>query len=124
MNIGRKIYYEKSTGNVLVDTGERSGDVIETTREQDFESFKSLIQRVPESVGVLKLEYGQYFDDFASASGYRINTDTEELEFNYETNNEKTTTEVFQKPLADQVADLTVELSNTRLELARLLERH
>ncbi|MEK3838447.1 MULTISPECIES: hypothetical protein [unclassified Paenibacillus] len=81
MNIGRKIYYEKSTGNVLVDTGERSGDVIETTQEQDFESFKLLVQRVPESVGVIKLGYGQYGEDFAAASGYRINLDTEELEF-------------------------------------------
>ncbi|WP_405175096.1 hypothetical protein MHI27_27475 [Paenibacillus sp. FSL H8-0261] len=35
MQIGRKIYYDNATGNVLVDTGERSSDVVETTQALD-----------------------------------------------------------------------------------------
>jgi hypothetical protein len=32
--IGRTLYYDKTTGNVLCDTGEREGGVIETTDTQ------------------------------------------------------------------------------------------
>jgi len=57
MQIGRKIYYEKSTGNVILDTGEREGSVVETTTAQDFASYVVLSQRVPETVGVIQLVY-------------------------------------------------------------------
>ena len=75
MEIGRKIYYELSTGNVLQDCGERSGSVIETTQEQDFASYVSLSQRVPSTVGVIQLTYGQYADKFG-VYYYSINTTT------------------------------------------------
>ena len=72
MQIGRRIYYELATGNVIVDTGERQGAVVPTTIEQDFTTYAALAQRVPETVGVLELEFGQYAEDFAACSGYRI----------------------------------------------------
>ncbi|ASS76490.1 hypothetical protein CIG75_17010 [Tumebacillus algifaecis] len=65
MQIGRKIYYDKATGNVLVDTGERSGDVVETTIEQDFSSYVALAERVPATVGVLELPFGEFAENFA-----------------------------------------------------------
>lgn len=34
MQIARRIYYDKSSGNIIVDTGERSGAVVETTIER------------------------------------------------------------------------------------------
>ncbi|MEK4882282.1 MULTISPECIES: hypothetical protein [Paenibacillus] len=83
MEIGRKIYYEKATGNVLVDTGERSGNVVETTREQDFKVYKALAARVEDTVGLIELEYGEYKQDFMECSGYRVNIETGELEFSY-----------------------------------------
>lgn len=83
MEIGRKIYYEKITGNVLLDTGERSGFVKETTQEEDFETYKVLTERVPETVGCLQLEYGQYTQDFAECSGYCVNPVTLEFEFTF-----------------------------------------
>lgn len=64
MKIGRKIYYEKLTGNILQDCGEREGSVIETTLEQDFSSYVSLAERVPSTVGVIQLTYRQYADKF------------------------------------------------------------
>lgn len=64
MQIGRKIYYEKSTGNVLQDCGEREGSVVETTAEQDFESYIALSQRVPDTVGVVQLEFGKDREKF------------------------------------------------------------
>ncbi|MEK5640539.1 MULTISPECIES: hypothetical protein [Paenibacillus] len=56
--IGRKIYFDKETGNVLLDTQEHVGFVVETTEEQDYESYLALKGRNPETVGVIKLEYG------------------------------------------------------------------
>ncbi|WP_431809871.1 DUF4376 domain-containing protein [Brevibacillus agri] len=74
MKIGRKIYYDKVTGNVLVDTGERVGAVVKTTIEQDFEVYVALSERVPETVGCLQLEYGQDSDKFAQFR-YRVDPD-------------------------------------------------
>lgn len=78
MKIGRKLYYEMATGNVLVDTGERSGDVIETTTEQDFTSYTALQGRVPETVGVVQLEYGQFAEEISRYS-IRIDPATGEI---------------------------------------------
>lgn len=49
MEIGRRIYFDKLTGNVLVNTGERSGNVIETTVEYDLQVYKALSERNPET---------------------------------------------------------------------------
>ncbi|MBE2934946.1 hypothetical protein HPJ99_06820 [Anoxybacillus flavithermus] len=105
--IGRKIYYDKLTGNVLLDTGERVGFVLPTTIDQDFESYEELKQRVRETVGVIQLEYGQYAEDFAQCNGYRVNPETLELEFSYPDPNATEPQEpVYQKPLTEQVKEL------------------
>jgi hypothetical protein len=59
LQIGRKIYYEKATGNVIFDKGEMQGDVIDTTIDQDFESFTVLSKRTKDSVGLIQLTYGE-----------------------------------------------------------------
>ena len=64
MKIPRKIYYELSTGNVIQETSEREGSVVETTLDQDFQSYASLSERVKSTVGVIQLTYGQYADKF------------------------------------------------------------
>lgn len=81
--IGRKIYYDKLTGNILVDTGERCGDVIETTTEQDFQCYAALAQRVSETVGVIQLAYGEMAEDFAQSEGFRVDLSTGGLLFSY-----------------------------------------
>jgi hypothetical protein len=70
--IGRKIYYDKATGNVILDTGEKMGAVVETTVDQDFETYQALKERVRDTVDVIQLEYGQYAEDFAQCNGYRV----------------------------------------------------
>lgn len=131
--IGRKIYYDNTMGNVLVDTGERSGDVIETTREQDFTAYKALSDRVEETVGCLELEYGEYREDFSECNGYRVNVETLELEFSYPDPNE---TELPQEPqyitpLSDRIelvesdnAGLTLELAQTQARLNHAEQEH
>jgi hypothetical protein len=84
MEIGMKIYFEKATGNVVVNTGEQVGRlVVETTEDQDFATYKALAERVRDTIGVVKLKYGQFRREFAECNGYRVNPDTEDLEFIY-----------------------------------------
>ncbi len=120
MQIGRKIYYEKATGNVLVDTGERQGSVIETTQEQDFETYQALAERVPETVGYIQLEYGEYAQDFAQCNGYKINPGTKELEFSYPDPNEPGEPQepAYQKPLTKEVADLKQAIAELTILMA------
>ncbi|MNW49254.1 hypothetical protein D3C74_266650 [compost metagenome] len=83
MQIGRKIYYDTLTGEVLIDVGEHSGFVRETTKDEDFSAYAVLAERVPESVGLIQLEYGAYALEFRTCNGYKVNTETLELEFSY-----------------------------------------
>ncbi|WP_270166088.1 hypothetical protein [Paenibacillus sp. SYP-B4298] len=83
MQIGRKLYYDKSSGKILVDTGQRSGNVVPTTTEQDFAVYGSLAERIPDTVGLLELEYGAYEQDFAESSGYRVDPETKQIFFSY-----------------------------------------
>jgi DNA repair exonuclease SbcCD ATPase subunit len=84
MEVGMKIYFEKATGNVVVNTGEQVGRlVVETTEDQDFATYKALAERVRDTIGVVKLKYGQFRREFAECNGYRVNPETETLEFTY-----------------------------------------
>lgn len=65
MEIGRKIYYELATGDVIQEIGEREGGVVETTQEQDFASYVVLSQRVPSTIGCIQLNYGDFESNFA-----------------------------------------------------------
>ena len=119
--IGRKIYYDKATGNVILDTGEMMGAVVETTVDQDIATFTALSERNRDTFDVLQLEYGQYAQDFAECNGYRVNPETKQLEFSYPDPNATEPQEaVYQKPLTEQlketqqaVAELTLLLETT-----------
>lgn len=86
MNIGAKIYYDKFTGNVIINTGERSGNVVETTTEQDFAVYTELSERVPDTIGMIQLEFGEYASD-VSAGGVITKVDLNTLKplFTYPT---------------------------------------
>ncbi|MHA7962886.1 hypothetical protein ACX93W_01990 [Paenibacillus sp. CAU 1782] len=121
MQIGRRLYFELETGNIILDAGERSGNVIETTVEQDFDSYVALSARVPETVGMLQLEYGQYAEDFAACNGYRVDPDTEQVLFSYP-DPEEPEVPIFQRPLTETVAVLESENTALKLALAELAE--
>lgn len=123
MQVGRKIYYERSTGYVIVDTKERSGDVRETTTEEDFARYKSLAERVPETVGCLQLEYGQFAQDFLECNGYRVIPETLELEFSYPDPNEPEPQEpIYRKPLSEEVETLKAADLDNKEAIATLYE--
>ncbi|MEK4715329.1 hypothetical protein [Sporosarcina sp. FSL K6-5500] len=124
MKIGRKIYYDKATGNIVLDTGERQGDVIETTIEQDIAAYTALSERNRGTFDVLELEYGQYAQEFAESNGYRVNPETKILEFSYPNPNEPEAPQEFRKPLSQEVEELKLaqtETDSTVLELMELV---
>lgn len=106
MNIGRRIYYDKPTGNVLVDTGERSGHVCETTVDQDIAAYTALLERVRDTFDVIELPYGQHAQDFRECIGYRVNPQTAELEFAYPDPDNPEELPTFEPPLTAQIIEL------------------
>lgn len=119
--VGKKIYYDKVTGNVLIDTGELSGYVRETTREEDFITYKALADRVPETVDMIQLEFGKYRGDFAECNGYRVNPITLELEFSYPDPGDSEPQEpVYRKPLSVEVDELKYSDIENRQAIAEL----
>lgn len=109
MRVGRRVYYDNQTGNTILNTGERVGSVLPTTIEQDIQTYRSLTERNRETFDVLELDYGQYAKDFAECNGYRVNTETKELEFSYRDPNEPEIEQPYQAPLSEQVEDLKQE---------------
>lgn len=103
MKIGRKIYYDKTTGNIVFDKGEMLGSVIATTIEQDIATYAALSERNRDTFDVLELPYGAYSQDFAECNGYRVNVETKTLEFSYPDPNEPTLEQPYQAPLSEQV---------------------
>jgi hypothetical protein len=119
--VGRKIYYDKTTGNVILDTGEKMGFVQETTIDQDFEMYAALKERVRDTVGVIQLEFGQYAADFAQCNGYRVNPETLELEFSYPDPNKPEPQEpVYRKPLSEELEETKQAIAELTLLLAQI----
>lgn len=123
MQIGRKIFYDIGTGNVIVDTGERQGSVIPTTIEQDIQAYKALSERNRENFDLIELEYGQYVQDFAECNGYRVNPTTKTLEFSYPDPNLPPDEQdiIYQTPLSEEVKELKARQDSTEDALLTLL---
>ena len=57
--IGSKIYYLISNGNVILNTGDMMGCVVETSFDEDYNNYTDLSKYAKDSIGCLKLEYGE-----------------------------------------------------------------
>lgn len=117
--IGRKIYYDKATGQVIASTGE--GDMMETTKEQDFAGFSALAERVPETVDFIQLEYEQFKEDFRRCSGLKVDLETKELRFTYADDSDPGTPAEPQKPLTLQVDELKQQLATLQAAMDDLI---
>lgn len=73
MEIGRRIFYNLSNGNIVRDTGERKGDVIETTPLKDFSDYET------ETMDYIQLGYGERKEEFQNKGSYRVDVITKEL---------------------------------------------
>jgi hypothetical protein len=58
MQIGHTLYYDKTTGNVVFDTGERQGYVVTTTETEDFSAFQQLAERTTTNTGYVEYLFG------------------------------------------------------------------
>ncbi|APO44336.1 hypothetical protein BS614_10180 [Paenibacillus xylanexedens] len=114
--IGMKVYYDLQSGNVIVITPESAGIVVETTREQDFKLYKALDDKVPDSVGMIQLEYGAYMLDRAEGGTIaRVDLETLEPLFDYQPKPD----EEPQPPMISftfQIAELAAENQRLREE--------
>jgi hypothetical protein len=114
MKIGRKVFYDTATGNIITDTGERSGSVIATTIEQDIATFTALSERNRDSFDVVEFPYGAYAQDFADCTGYQVNVETKTLEFSYPDPNAPQEPPVLQVALTTQISELKAQLTDTQ----------
>lgn len=104
--IGRKIYYNVITGDVILVISERTGNIVDTTTEQDIDTFKILSELNRELFDVLILPYGAYSQDFSESNGFKVNVETKEIEFSYPDPSEPELPPVFQPPLTESVGFL------------------
>lgn len=118
MNVGRKIFFDKITGSILVDTGEWNDVIRGKTVDEDITTYSILSERTRDTFGVLELPFGAFAQDFAESNGYRVNVDTKELEFSYPDPNAPQEPPIFQRPLSEQVLELKQEqvLTNQAVE--------
>ena len=115
MSVGRKIYYELTTGDVILITPEKhSENAINTTKEQDFMMYDVLAARNPDTIGLIQLEYGQYQAEFQSARSVKVDPETKEILFEYPR---------FDPPLITQVDNLKAENQVLRAENEQLKQK-
>lgn len=81
--IGKRIYYLKVDGRVILDTGEAEGWVNPTTTEQDWEIYSELSKYNKSEVDFIELQFGEFKTEFAECTSYRVNVETKQLEFDY-----------------------------------------
>ena len=112
--VGRTIFYDIQTGSVLVDTGDRVGDVIYLSPTELVKVYIKLTERNPDTFDYIELEYGKYAQDFMECNGYKINVDDKTIEFSYPDDNLEPEELVYQAPLSEQVEEL--KQKNTLLE--------
>jgi len=118
---GRRFYYDKLTGQVIIDTGQAWGVTEPPSVEDDITRYLGLQNRARESWDYLDIEYGAYSEDFLSCSSFKIDPDSKEILFSYPDPSEPTEPTVYQKPLSVQVAETNRRLSDVELALADII---
>lgn len=112
--LGRRLYFDKETGNIFFQFAEQVGLVEETTIEQDVSTFTTLSERNRETFDVIDLPFGAFSQDFAECNGYRVNPETKELEFSYPDPSAPQEPQPYQAPLSEEVKTLREELAVTQ----------
>lgn len=127
MEIGKKVYLDKSSGSILVVTSEMSGDVVETTVEQDFAVYQVLHERVPSMVGMIQLDYGAYAYEFGNKLLDSVDVGTLTLKFRDRPDSEPQPIPVIEtleqkvQRLETENADLKGRLGDVELYIAETL---
>lgn len=123
MKIGRRVYFDKITGSIIIDTGDRQGSVLPTTVGQDILTYSALSERNRDTYDFIEFPFGAFAQDFAESDGYLVNPVTKELEFSYPDPNEPEAPPIYQKPLSVEVEELKQERAVTQMALAEAIEK-
>ena len=81
--LGKRIYYLKVDGRVILDTGEAEGWVNPTTSEDDWRIYSELQKYNKTEIDFIELQFGEFKTEFAECTSYRVNVETKTLEFDY-----------------------------------------
>ncbi|WP_342570346.1 hypothetical protein MKY85_17495 [Paenibacillus sp. FSL R5-0749] len=124
--VGAKVYYDVLNGAVLQYIQQQLGGDGMTilTREDDFRAYKTLRDRVPESVGLLQFDYGDYESDY-DAGGVitNINLETMEPHFEYPDPADPETPQEPRPALSEQVDALMQDNTLLKAQSKALAER-
>lgn len=77
--IGTKIYYLKSNGNVILETGDMQGYILESSFDEDYENYTELSKINKNQLGCIQLEYGE-LDELLKenkANSYKVDVSSE-----------------------------------------------
>ena len=123
--LGAKVYYCLSTGNVIKIIGDMQGYIKETTFNEDIEIYNELKERDKSSIGLLQFEYGEYFELSKKSTGVMVDLETKELIFSYEElpqeSQEPTEIEIMQEKINQLEKELTqIQTAITSLIAATL----
>lgn len=126
--LGRRFFWVKSTGNIIVQRGEMSQG-IESTKEEDFQVYIELKGYDQDAIEMTTFEPGQYAEDFAQAKSWRFDPETGKILFSYpDSNGPEPQEPIFQPPLTQQIAEVKTEneslinrISDVEMTLAEIL---
>lgn len=117
---GRFVFFDKSSGKVLLITVERFGGI--PLSANDIISNDETLSNIDvNSYDYIQLDYGQFSQDFIESNGYRVNPKTKELEFSYPDPNQPEQPPVYQKPLSEQIDELKSRQESTEEAISFLL---
>ena len=113
--VNGKIYYNNVTGDVLVIVNQNEGVWIrETTFAQDVATYPQLKEIDKNVIGVLKLEWNQYAEDFATQRPVKVVNGRIQWQ-----PNPPPDVQPSEKPFSEKLADAEKELARQR-ELNRM----
>lgn len=82
MQVGKRIYYDCVTGDVISISGEYAGEnVVDKGIDFDFSIYEPLMKRAPETVQVIQLEFGEHEDEFKEGRLIRVDPTSKDLIF-------------------------------------------
>lgn len=134
--IGSKIYYLKSNGNIISETGDMRGYVVETSFDEDYENYTDLKKYDKKAIGCIQLEFGELSKllEDNKANSYKVDVSSEPHKLVFEWIDYDTgkpaeppkTVEEFIKEATDKarleysmtVAELTEKIEKDKLELS------
>ena len=111
--IGVKVYYDKNNGSVITSTNEYCGKFKVNSIDEDFNIYPDLKDKNKYNVGVIEFEYGDFFKLKGNNNNFKVNLETEKVEFYYEPINEKE----FLSDEEKKIKELELKLAKAEYEL-------